>query len=335
MSRTQRIRKAFTLIELLVVIAIIAILIALLLPAVQQAREAARRTQCKNNLKQYGLALHNYHDQWGIFAIGGKGGRVGTDFWHFSWQARILPFLDSAPLFKEIRWTGVNPALQNLSNGRPVIAIGTPVARCPSDVSPETYLINADGYNGARFCGSYCGSLGSQLTASASGACNQFQQFAEPLAAGNSAHGDTPSKANLSGMFARGLWAAGSSPLGIKDVSDGTANTIHVGEVLANCVSHRQWGFYVYDGMNNAHASTVVPINTMNTCDNASPAQITNPACRANNQWNWSWGFRSYHAGGAHFLMVDGSTRLLNATINHTTYQRLGGRRDGRPVGEF
>ena len=85
--------RAFTLIELLVVIAIIAVLVALLLPAVQQAREAARRTQCRNNLKQYGIALHNYHDAHQIFPIG----NVGNRFWTF--QAMLLPFLDQISLF--------------------------------------------------------------------------------------------------------------------------------------------------------------------------------------------------------------------------------------------
>jgi hypothetical protein len=301
--------------------------------AASRACWTASRTQCKNNLKQYGLALHNYHDQWKVFPIGGKGGRVGSDFWHFSWQARILPFIDQAPLFQEIRWEGVNPALQTMSNGKRLIAMGSPMARCPSDTSPLTVNLNADGYNGERFCGSYCGSMGSQSTPSASGACSQYQAFMEPLSAGNATHGDATTKGQLSGMFARGLWGQGIA-LSVADVTDGTSNTIHVGEVLADCVSHRQWGSYVYDGMNNAHASTVVPINTMNTCDGPTNGQ-QNFACRANTQWNWSWGFRSNHVGGSHFLFVDGTTRFVNQNINHTLYQRLGGRRDGGTVSNF
>src|SRR6266404_462811 len=96
----RTLRRAFTLIELLVVIAIIAVLIALLLPAVQQAREAARRSQCKNNLKQFGLALANYHDAYNCYAIGGTAVNWGvTSHPDLSFHARILPFIDQAPLY--------------------------------------------------------------------------------------------------------------------------------------------------------------------------------------------------------------------------------------------
>src|SRR5579859_7854071 len=94
-------RKGFTLIELLVVIAIIAVLVALLLPAVQQAREAARRSQCKNNLKQFGLALHNYHDAYKMFPPGGDAQSWGNSNW-LNWQAKILPFIDQGPLYNQI-----------------------------------------------------------------------------------------------------------------------------------------------------------------------------------------------------------------------------------------
>ena len=101
-------RRGFTLIELLVVIAIIAILIALLLPAVQQAREAARRSQCKNNLKQMGLALHNYADtSAGLLAPGNVASSAGG--WGMSWYNRILPFVDQAPLYKRLTFNGTHP----------------------------------------------------------------------------------------------------------------------------------------------------------------------------------------------------------------------------------
>src|SRR5437660_1842136 len=101
MKRSPR-RQGFTLIELLVVIAIIAVLIALLLPAVQQAREAARRSQCKNNLKQYGLALANYHDVYKMYPIGGD--QTWGNSTYLGWQPRILPFIDQMPIFNQINF---------------------------------------------------------------------------------------------------------------------------------------------------------------------------------------------------------------------------------------
>lgn len=128
-------RQGFTLIELLVVIAIIAILIALLLPAVQQAREAARRTQCRNNLKQVGLALHNYHDNFNGFPIGVNSGNgvygptgasVGSGRWGISFWVGLLPYVDQAPMYNQFNFNGASPGYtaemdantQNLVRGK-------------------------------------------------------------------------------------------------------------------------------------------------------------------------------------------------------------------------
>src|SRR5207249_10546733 len=97
----------FTLIELLVVIAIIAVLVALLLPAVQQAREAARRSQCKNNLKQIGLAIHNYHEVSNKLPVGNIASIFGG--WGPSWYMRILPQTDQAPVYNKLNFSGVHP----------------------------------------------------------------------------------------------------------------------------------------------------------------------------------------------------------------------------------
>src|SRR5262249_47931835 len=140
LGRYLRSHRAFTLIELLVVIAIIAVLIALLLPAVQQAREAARRSQCKNNLKQIGLALHNYHDSFGKLPLNRHSGRnLPAQFGSLGWTAMILPYIDQAPLYSTINFsdqTGnlVNGVQVNIDARRKII----PVLNCPSNVQPAT-----------------------------------------------------------------------------------------------------------------------------------------------------------------------------------------------------
>ncbi|QDT55140.1 putative major pilin subunit [Caulifigura coniformis] len=139
MASRQR-RVAFTLIELLVVIAIIAILIALLLPAVQQAREAARRTQCKNNLKQIGLAMHNYHDVFSVFPPGivNIRGCVATNASHlWGGSTFLLPQLEQAPLYNQLNVNGCNiPVATTLFNGAALLAQPLPMFSCPSDSGP-------------------------------------------------------------------------------------------------------------------------------------------------------------------------------------------------------
>lgn len=307
--------RAFTLIELLVVIAIIAILVALLLPAVQQAREAARRSQCKSNLKQYGLALHNYHDVHKRFA-------PGTSSWdnapRAGWQVRVLPFMDQGALYEELN-LDINTFVydQTLTTGKLARLHQVPYARCPSDGS------GFSDFDSGWAQANYGGSMGSNSTPSNGGAaCEPWQQFA---AAGTAGHGNSNNPLSISGMFSRFGMCIDEA-----DVTDGTSNTIMVGEILPICTDHRE-GWWSRNGSANAHSSTVVPINNMNTCP--VPLQnITHPACTAQNNWNFSWGFRSMHTGGAHFLLVDGSTHFLSENIDHQVYQSLGGRRDGNTV---
>jgi prepilin-type N-terminal cleavage/methylation domain-containing protein len=333
MSRTLTRRAAFTLIELLVVIAIIAILIALLLPAVQQAREAARRSQCKNNLKQYGLAWHNYHDTYKQLPLGGTNwGRP-----HVSWQVMVLPYMDQTGLYNQINFNISEAAkFYNLPNDQPagktMWSHITPYATCPSDAwmgdNPAWNAWGGNPQNGGNWDGpaqtNYTGSLGSQHTGSADGNCAPFNQFAFP---GTADHGNTMSKGNLSGVGTR-LGAK----ITIGDVSDGLSSTIFMGEILPDCNDHNDAQFG-YNGEGNFHASTVVPINNMTTCPKAT--NITHPNCTAQSNWNFSWGFRSLHAGGAQFLLGDGTVRFISENVNHTTYQRLGGRNEGRTVGDF
>jgi prepilin-type N-terminal cleavage/methylation domain-containing protein/prepilin-type processing-associated H-X9-DG protein len=312
-------RPAFTLVELLVVIAIIGILVALLLPAVQAAREAARRSSCSNNLKQYGLAIHNHHDTKNTMPEGGNN-------WanpQVSWQVRLLPFAEQAPLYDQLKLDGsIDAPQQVLSSGKPAREHKVPFARCSSD--------NSEDMIGGWFQTSYSGSLGSQRTPSADGNCHPYLSIAEKQAD----HGNTLSMSDLSGPFGR--LARGCK---FAEVTDGLSNTIFVGEILPGCHDHTG-GFWQYNGMGNAHASTSVPINNMTTCFNSQAEAtgkggVTHPQCYNKSNWNFSWGFRSRHPGGAQFLLGDGSVRFLAQTVDHTTYQRLGGKADGNPLGDF
>lgn len=325
MMKRIRFRRGFTLIELLVVIAIIAILIALLLPAIQQAREAARRSQCKNNLKQYGIGLHNYHETYLMFPIGGTAWG-GTE--QIGWHVRILPFMEQGAMYKQLNFgNGTVVVSQLLSDGLPARVHQVPYALCPTDSNQERWDRNWAQTN-------YGGSLGSQSITSANGACNIFLtpgiNYESP--GGTATHGNTQDSYDISGMFGR----VGGS-INIASVTDGTSNTIQVGEILPECNDHRS-GWWNYNGMGNAHAGTQVPLNTMTTCPKATAAeraQYGGGNCTNPNNWNLSWGFRSKHIGGAHFLFADGSVKFLSQSINYETYQRLGGRKDDKTVGEY
>jgi prepilin-type N-terminal cleavage/methylation domain-containing protein len=329
--------RGFTLIELLVVIAIIAVLIALLLPAVQQAREAARRTQCKNNVKQLGLAMHNYHDtflvfppnslQWG--AAGNSPEWTATQ--HGTQLTMILPFIDQSTVYNAINFTNVN-AEGTTINGQPIYQKVIPAFICPTATSP-----NQRGGD-LRAKTNYAPSLGSQrMDVNGGTGCPGLFPPHGPLidaqyaAAGGSngngyfgtgpdGHGNTMDISRISGMFARGSTAAR-----LRDVTDGASNTILMGEVRPECADHINNGWF----HNNAiWVATTPPIN-FPTC----PQSPVRPdSCHRSDTWNTSQGFKSEHIGGAHFLLSDGSVQFLSENIDYATYQRLGDRRDNRSV---
>lgn len=320
-------RSAFTLVELLVVIAIIGILVGLLLPAVQAAREAARRMSCSNNLKQYGLALHNYHDVYKGFPslVNTWNGVTDKDL---GWQAQILPQMEQSGLYNSLNmrlyapWDTIIPG-PNDPNRR-ARQIQVPYARCPSDSwDPNNGWAQAN----------YCGNLGSQRTPSADGNCNTWMTPGVHYDQNGWAdHGNHNAINGLSGMMGRL-----GPKIGFSAVKDGTSQVIHVGEVLPECHDHLA-GWWHFNGMGNGHAGTSVPLNTMTTCAadvaDATRRGYPNPQCAPKSNWNYSWGFRSNHAGGAQFLFVDGSVRFLSQTTNYNTYQMLGGRADARPISD-
>jgi len=359
-------RRGFTLVELLVVIAIIGVLVALLLPAVQEAREAARRMQCANNLKQYGIAIHTYHDTWNKiphcpFPYSQNGN------WNLptpGMQAVILPQMEQQPLFDKILWNWNAPTTTSQVRGyaqspgagswSPVAGtngvqfaeeIQVPYAMCPSDATPSMGVDS----NWQAAQTSYTGSYGSQSKVSTPPpSCNIFYtntptiKYVEDLPGGNVDAGDTVRQDQLSGVFNR-LGIKGGLNFG--SVRDGTSNTIFIGEVIGECHDHWDGGWWRLNAYGNCEAGTSVPINVMTTCAGSQQEAankgypyngITSmPDCVAKSNWNLSWGFRSRHPQGCQFVFGDGSVHFISQSVNYATYQRLGGRRDGLPIGDY
>ena len=329
--------SGFTLIELLVVIAIIAILIALLLPAVQQAREAARRSQCRNNLKQLGLALHNYHETYGMFPIGGTD-VASTSAWNappdIGMLARILPFMDQAPLYNQMDLSGSLPASSYAStathrrvpyqmlNGTPIRSLEIQAFKCPTDPNNGPIAGWAQSNYGI--------STGSQFfTSSGSSSCQPFNTYAQKGGTGvnNGNWGDTYDKNKLSGIGNRyGV------TMRFQDLTDGSSNTVHFGETISGCTHD----FRTSWSSSHTVFSTVTPLNDFTTCPTGYGKAPSNSACVAVNNYNYSKGFRSMHVGGVHFVFADGSVRFLSENIDHAnTFQNLGGRADGNIVNAF
>jgi hypothetical protein len=231
-----------------------------------------------------------------------------------------------------------------LPDGRMLRSHTLPFGRCPSDAS-EPFL---GGQIDGNFQGSYTGSLGSQKTPSANSNCNTWMNpnppffhyekgdGPDPVAHANwYQHGNTWEQTNLSGVFGRVTQGCKFAR-----VKDGLSNTFFVGEIMGDCHDH-DWSAWDYNQMNNAHASTSVPINDFTTCYEdvandpvrlARKPGVTNPNCGPGSNWNYSWGFKSAHPSGVQFVMGDGSVRFVSQTIDYLSYQRLGGKADGQVI---
>jgi prepilin-type N-terminal cleavage/methylation domain-containing protein len=332
MRRTKRVRYAFTLIELLVVIAIIAILIALLLPAVQQAREAARRTQCKNNLHQFGLALHNYHDvaqqfPCSIWVWEGTGAPAPhwSDSSRGSYLCQILPYIDQAPLYNALNFNAVGPAwgptnFEGLTDakGKLYRHYLIPAFQCPSETSSA--IIGHSARN------NYAMSIGAQQMDSNAGMCPQYVFGGGFFNNGSVGHANGIRADQISGIVSRMSWAAN-----FRDITDGTSNTIAMGEIRPLCGDHTINGWMHF---NANWIATTAPINYPIRCWGEGGFPGAND-CNNWSNWSTSQGFKSMHTGGAHFLLCDGAVRFLSENVDYRTYQALGDRRDGKPIGEF
>jgi prepilin-type N-terminal cleavage/methylation domain-containing protein len=324
-SSPQRVeRRGFTLIELLVVIAIIAILIALLLPAVQQAREAARRTQCKNNLKQFGLALHNYNDTHLVLP------HQGIPHFIYSWPIdfggpiiKLLPYFDQAPLFNGINFGGTIDVDAQIVSGKRVREYVLPMLQCPSD----NYTPATQGWQGTN----YAISLGAAYMESA-GACPAYDHSTFSAANGYAFYGYSMNPTEISGPFAYLAWAAK-----FRDITDGLSNTILMGEIRPFCGTE-EWKIYPSNWAKSPafYYATTAPIN-FKTCPGEGPGNDGGAGrdCNSYNSYNTGSGFKSRHTGGCHFVMGDGTVRFISENIDLATYHRLGDRRDGQTVGDF
>ena len=308
MLSRRRSSLGFTLIELLVVIAIIAILIALLLPAVQQAREAARRSQCKNNLKQFGLAIQTYHDSAKAFPIGQQhrgrwdqsppnsgafdvGNAAGTGGNGFGWSAFLLPYIDQGALYKNFNLnfplsnSGFPQSVRNAQLAGTILGL----ARCPSDLAPPASNVGTAGTN--------VGAITPHANSSYKGSSGSFEGTQ-----GNYAH----SNQNIAnGIFCR------DSNVTMTHVRDGLSNTIVIGEVTWDINTNTRFfgavataNGYANGNSNRLMANGQLAIN--------SKVAIA-PGVLAEH-------FGSLHVGGAHFVFGDGSVRMVNQNIQHTNY---------------
>ncbi|WDI40628.1 DUF1559 domain-containing protein [Bremerella sp. P1] len=297
-------KRGFTLVELLVVIAIIGVLIALLLPAVQQAREAARRMQCSNNLKQLGLALHNYHDTFLKFPPAaikekvqdGSGSAQST-----VWSAFILPQIEQGALYDKINGMGFGIVWDDDGNNEDILRVRLDAFECPS--SPDTGQVFDDGGITGRPRGSYgvvvTGTVG--YTISSNSTNSESKHHMDDGGVGHSRHNGPFYYQNISTNF--------------RDITDGSSNTLFVGERYSDKISNRA---HIYVGTSNGQdshckwgASTGIQLNTL---DSGTQGMA---------------GFHSAHPGGALFMLGDGATRFVSENIDRLIYASMGTRNGG------
>ncbi len=298
-------RTAFTLIELLVVIAIIAILIALLLPAVQQAREAARRSQCRNNLKQLGLALHNYHDVYNCFPMNGFGAQMGAAYTTanaFSIFTKLLPYLEQTSLYNQFDFN--RPSTEGTVSKNRELA-KTPIAAflCPSDPTPAVRTDLAATWH-------WPASLSPGQTKNQGGpaAVTCYKGWAGQDV------GNSPPNA----LFERTTTAP---PPKFAHIIDGTSNVFAMAE---HSPSYAPWAAWV--ASNGAWV-------TYRADTRLNGIRLTFPTPNNEEIGGPREAAVSMHTGGGFFLLADGSVHFISENMDSIVYRQLGCHNDGLPTG--
>lgn len=300
MILSSRRRVAFTLVELLVVIAIIGVLVALLLPAVQAAREAARRTKCSNNLKQLGIAVHTYHDTFGYLptsnGYGIEGPRPTANPNRKGWIVSILPQMEQTALFARFEPFFAVPGGISHVDCRDEMAVVLKVLVCPSDPNNGATITTQNQFEGVPVAvTNYKGVIGDTRMGGAW-----------------TGSADCHHTIGCSGLFYRNNY---QEPQKLAHITDGTSNTFLIGEDLP---LHNQHSAAYY--CNGDYASCHAPLNYM-------------PKPPTPGDWPKVISFRSMHPQGAHFAMADGSVKFISQTIDHANYQALSTKGNGETYG--
>ena len=322
-------RRGFTLVELLVVIAIIGILVALLLPAIQAAREAARRTQCANNAKQIGLALQNYHDSHGSFPPGviwGPGRAPYTRPYHHTWNVMILPFLEQQSLYSTV---DVRLPIW----GQEVVSTNVPTLRCPSDdrdTPSQTSNIAVTNYPGSE---------GYHWHPTATyGNYAPWNTFADPFGEEFSAIGvftvtRTTKMSHVRDGTSNTIIFAEAESMGF---GGGPIRTVGTGVLRTGTpVFHSAFVGTAYAGWggNETGANAVNPDGSAKTSGTWFRNHAFTPTYLAAWGPNASWhGPSSYHPGGVHVGMVDGSVGFVTVNIDYGTWLKMNAIADGHSM---